>query len=591
MRTRATRLALLAALVPLLLSGCVSLPQSGSVQTRPEQDQVEPIDGPFEFSPSGPREGASPLAVARGFLVAMEASPLSTAVAREFLSDEGRAGWLPERGTVVFGSNVLTESGRTVTASLEDTMQLDARGAWRGEAAEGGVTSYELRLVRERGEWRISNPPDALIIPRTHFETRYQQYFLYFFDPSAQILVPEPVYVPRGGQAPTMLVRRLVLGPDPALRGAVRSFIPAGTEVDLSVPVSGDGIAEVPLTEQVRDLDGEELQLVFAQIAWTLRQVSGVERMRITVGGAPLEIPDEGASQSVTAWTEFDPSIHWASQELFGIRGGKVLALSADGDRNVEGQFGAQEYALRDIAVDLPAEQVAGVTDDGTTVVVAPRGREPDLAPPAASTVEIYRGTDVLRPAWDIYGQVWLVDRARSGATVVVRRGGVVAPVPAPGIAGQDITSFTLSRDGTRFVAVVAAPGDDRVLVSRVLRDREGRVRGMTRAETLAVGPGGIGEIRDVAWRTPGSLALLTGASPRTSEVVLARVDGSSVLGGDSLDAEVFLQRAVHLVASPTPGTPLYLGTRNGRVYALASDGQWAGPVVRGGLQAPVFVG
>ena len=75
-----------------------------------------------------------------------------------------------------------------------------------------------------------------------------------------------------------MLVRRLVLGPDPALRGAVRSFIPAGTEVDLSVPVSGDGIAEVPLTEQVRDLDGEELQLLFAQIAWTLRQVSGVER-------------------------------------------------------------------------------------------------------------------------------------------------------------------------------------------------------------------------------------------------------------------------------------------------------------------------
>ena len=139
----------------------------------------------------------------------------------------------------------------------------------------------------------------------------------------------------------------------------------------------------------------------------------------------------------MTAWTEFDPSIHWASQELFGIRGGRVLALSADGDRNVEGLFGAQEYALRDIAVDLPAEQVAGVTEDGTTVVVAPRGREPDLAPPAQSTVEIYRGTDVLRPAWDIYGQVWLVDRARSGATVVVRRGGVVAAVPAPGSRGR----------------------------------------------------------------------------------------------------------------------------------------------------------
>ena len=55
-------------------------------------------------------------------------------------------------------------------------------------------------MAIENGEWRIAEAPDALIVPETWFEQRFRQVSLYFFDPSAQILVPEPVFVPRGDQ-------------------------------------------------------------------------------------------------------------------------------------------------------------------------------------------------------------------------------------------------------------------------------------------------------------------------------------------------------------------------------------------------------
>ena len=52
-------------------------------------------------------------------------------------------------------------------------------------------------MVMEDGEWRIDAAPDALIVPEDWFETRYRQVSLYFFDPTASILAPEPVFVPQ----------------------------------------------------------------------------------------------------------------------------------------------------------------------------------------------------------------------------------------------------------------------------------------------------------------------------------------------------------------------------------------------------------
>lgn len=573
-----------------LLAGCVSLPDTGSVTTEPRQGTADDGAGSYDYTPLGPRPGYTPSEVVDGFLLAMQASPQSTAVARKYLTDEARAGWFPEKTTLVHGSKVVTGDDRVFRVSLDQTDQLDERGSWLGRVGGSKGVDYDLEVVRERGEWRIANPPDALIIPRDHFESRYQQYAVYYFDPSGQVLIPQPTYLPRGEQAATLLVRRLLDGPDPRLEGVLRSYLPGGIEDVFSVPVSLEGVAEVTLDEQVLRLSEEDRELVLAQLAWTLRQVTGVDSMQVTVDGVPLDVPGAGSPQNVSSWTEYDPAVQWASREVFGVLDGSPVALSESGE-DVAGVFGAQEYALRDIAADLTGSRIAGVSEDGTTVVLAPRGQTTEEPPSPEQTEVLYSGTDVLGPSWDVFENLWLVDRTPDGATVSVVVDGEVMPVEAPGLAGEDVTDFVVSRDGSRVVAVVPGRSGEQLMISRVARTPNGRVRGLTRAVELPLAQGGVDEIRDIAWRSPTSVAVLTGPSPESSQVLLALVDGSTALADVDSTAEIFRRRAVRLVASPSADTPVYLGTPDGSLFELGGDGSWTEAGVRQPLLAPTFAG
>ena len=583
-------LGLAVALLALLLAGCVQLPRAGTVSSRPGQEPADQGTGSYDYQPSGPRPGATPLQIVEDFLLAMQASPQSTAVARKFLTDQARTRWSPEKSTLVYDSRLVSGRDRSFRISMQQTEQLDERGTWLGEIGGADGVGYDLRLAKERGEWRISDPPDALLIPRSYFESRYQQYFVYFFDPTARVLVPEPTYLPRGEQTPTLLVRRLLSGPHESLDGVLRTFIPGGTKYFLSVPVSPDGVAEVDMSEELLRLDQHDREMALAQLAWTLRQVTGVESMRVTVGGAPLEVPTAVSPQSVTSWSQYDPAVHWSSEELFGTRNGRAVAVDPE-DGAVVGRFGAQEYELRDIGVDLAGERVAGVTKDGVTVVLAPRGRAGQGPPGPEQTQVVYsRGVDVLRPAWDVFGDVWLVDRRSDGASVSVVRDGVATPVEAPGLDGQDVTRFLVSRDGTRLVAVVSGRSGDRLVMARIVRNVAGKVHRLTPATEVPLALPTGATIRDIAWRGPAGLAVLTGPTRQSSRVLMALVDGSTPLS-DTDTADVLHRRAVRVVSSPSSDSSMFLQTPDGSLYELGADGQWVGATVRRPLQAPTFVG
>ncbi len=378
------------------LTGCVALPTDGPVHTEPAGDQVE-FEAPVDFTPDGPEPGAPPSEIVRGFLVAMQATPLSTTVARRFLTEGSSTSWVPENGTIIYSSEERNVRGNDVQLTLHDTRRLDARGTWLGQA---GRQSFALDLVRERGEWRISNPPDRLIIPLSHFQTRFTQYSLFFFDKSASVLVPEPVYVPSGPQATTFLVNALLRGPKQRLLGVERTFIPARTALDdISVPVSREGVVQVPLSDDILDLDARDRNLAFAQLAWTLGQVPGVRAMRVTVDGSPLELRGVGADPSVNEWSAFSPTVTWASRELFGIRDGKVVAIIDDRERQVSGPSGSLDLGLMEIGVDLAGQQIAGTTDDGR-VLLSRRSREPGSTPTAKDVTTVFTGgTELLKPA------------------------------------------------------------------------------------------------------------------------------------------------------------------------------------------------
>lgn len=572
------------------LGGCVTLPDEGPVRSVTVSDTGDG-EALVDYTPPGPEKGSGRVQVVEGFLTSMTATPLSTRVAREFLAAPGGRGWDPERGTVSYGSQQLIKGrGDRFTLRLRDVVELDARGAWLGDPTSGRGYDYQLRLVRRAGQWRIANPPDRLLVPRAHFTSQYQQFQLFFFDESARVLVPEPVFVPRGRQAPTLLVSALLRGPEPELRDVVQTFLPSDATLDgLSVPVSRSGTAEVPLGREVLDMDTDRLRRLFAQVSWTLGQLPGVERVRITVDDAPVIPRGSRDEAGVDEWSEFDPAVVWAATDPYGLRGGRVVTLRSGGEEQVSGPLGGVSLGLRSVAVDMLAQRIAGVRADGRRVVESDRDGVPGKRPTAADVRNVYVGTDVLRPAYDLYGQLWIVDRTATGARLsVIRPKAAARTFNARGLTGRQVGRFVLSRDGTRLVTEVRGAKRDELFVSRVRRDPKGRVLSVGAARALAIPPPA-GRIEDVAWRGPSALAVLVRPTPGTSRLLAVEVDGSSDPGQD-LDVDLFAGRAVQLVSSASR-VPLFVGTADGRFFGLSQGVHWKRAPIKAGLLALTYPG
>ncbi len=565
--------------VLLLVAGCTSLPDDGPVElgaaTTPSSSSA-----PFDFNPPGPRPGATAQQVVDGFLQALQATPQTLRVAHEFLTEEAVATWRPDRRTVVYDSQTSSTGAGVVRVDLADAFELDRYGRYLGPRTES-ASPLTFRMVRAGDEWRIGALPDAMVIPRSHFQARYLPMSLFFFDPTGSVLVPEQVHLPRGVQTPTLLVAGLLAGPSVEAQGVERSYLPAGTRLGVSVPVRDDGLAEVQLTPEIQELPEDQLERAVAQLAWTLRQVGQVQRFQVSVDGTPVELPG-GTVVEVEAMAEFAPSVAAASTDLFGLRRRQVVQVV--GNEEMTAAPLTVAFSPRSLGVDLPGARFALVTEDGSGVDVVNREG-------ASSARRAYTGTDVLRPMWDHTGRTWLVDRTAGGPRVVVveRRG--VRTLEAPGLADERVLGASLSRDGTRLaVTVRGARGVSRLLLSRVVRRDSGQPVRLTRAVELAT-PLPLEGGRDLGWRDPTTVAVLTRPTDSTSQVVLTAVDGSSGSVGPVSTTDVLFDAGVALAASPGDPVALVVRTRSGGLHALDLQGRWDFDSGEAGLRAPAFVG
>ena len=107
---------------------------------------------------------------------------------------------------------------------------------------------------------------------------------------------------------------------------------------------------------------------VVAQLAWTLRQVPGLTRIRITSGDAPVPLPDGRRDFSVQEGDAFAPTVRDASDRLFGVDKGRIVAYRRGSTVPAPGPFGRPGYALRSVAVSVAESRIAEVGGDGGTV-------------------------------------------------------------------------------------------------------------------------------------------------------------------------------------------------------------------------------
>jgi hypothetical protein len=565
-RLRAACLGLLA----LLACGCSTLPVSGQVHTQSAGSGEATNQAPY-FEPPGPTKDDTPTGIVRGFLLAMQANPPSTAIARSFLSDHAKDTWKPNQGTIVYDAATVDSAGAQVTARLRGAHRLSPNGSWL-DGTDATTTTVPLTLVQEGGQWRIDDPPNALAVPASYFSSLFVGFDLYFWDRTGTVLVPTRVYVPRGEQTATNLVRALLEGPPPAQRDVAVSAFPAHLDV-LAVVVGDAGIAEVPLGSAVLDLAPAELDRVVVQLAWTLRQVPGITRLRLTVDGAPVPLADGRTDVSVNAGAEYDP-LAVPQRELLAISGGRVVEDDGTDIAPVAGPFGQPGFALRSLAWSTRDHTIAAVTTSGRRVFVAP-----DRGTRSAARVHavLNGGSNVLRPTYDRFGELWLVDVTRRGAVVHVMRGRQDRVVHVEGISGRPVSAFTVTRDGSSLVAVLGTGTNPIIEVSDLVRAADGQVQRATTARTLLISGADLGPARDVAQNGATTVAVLTGTADGPDHVAYVELDGSPgpVPSLDSGAPDSVPGDLGALVASPDPALALRVLTTDGRLFAFTEGEHW----------------
>lgn len=550
---------LLVGLTLASLTACVGMPDSGPVVEVGSEGDIEqpPIAA---IDPRPPEPGALPSAVVTGFLDAMTAWPSQTSVAREFLSEEAAPTWKPEEQTVIYTEALPPQGNLDVSVELVAGEYLDSRGSYVGRLPASRET-VSFPMVRENGEWRIAAAPDALIVPDTWFEQRFRQVSLYFFDPTAQILVPEPVFVPRGEQQASALIEALLRGPGRSLSGVSRTFIPDGLSLaDVSVTPDADGVAELRFRGYSGRLTPEASELMLAQLAWTLDQEPTIRSLRVTLGEQTLTLPGGVSTFGVEEQgAGFDPAVIESSSLLYGLREGRLVFGPADALNPAGGPMGEDPIGIRSIAVNLTATTVAGVSEDGGQVLVSSvRGPRPGVQEVAGGAQSL------LRPAWDFDDRLWLVDDSTDGARISyldVTDRTVTSPqrLDVPGITGRRVTRFLVSRDGSRLVAVVRRRDGDRLMVSRIRHGGDGRVLRATPAQWIVREDDAGPRIRDIGWSSPTAVAVLSRLASEYFQVRTVAVDGSPP-GLDSLLSRPS-GRVLSLATSPAPDEPLYAVT------------------------------
>ncbi|MFW3171920.1 LpqB family beta-propeller domain-containing protein [Geodermatophilus sp. CPCC 206100] len=483
------------AVVLALLSACSTVPTS-SPTVQITQAPTRPA-GEVGIEPLSPVAGATPDEIVRGFLDAAASTVRGHPVAREHLAPEASQSWSDESDITVLGSDyatVTTDAG-TVALTAELVGTIDPRGVF--SVAGEGIYTRDFTLQEVEGEWRITNPPDGLVILEPDFQRLYQRRDLYFLDPTGERVVPDPRYLISGEAQPTALVDRLIEGASASLSAGVRNDL-GGASLNSTVSVSGQtvtvdlsGLAEAPESQ---------LTGLSAQLVWTLEQLPA-RSVQILVDGDPLRLDGVPLQQTVDTWTRFDPDTVPVGAVGHYVNGGALLTVPGN---PAPGPAGTGGYGLTAAAVATdrrtgePTQMVGTTERDGARLLSGPYGGD---------LVEVLAGSSLSAPTVAATREEFWVVRD-GGAVVRVPAGGTPQSVTVPTLAGLGrATVLQLSPDGVRAALVVENGQQESLLVGTVVRSGEGAV---ALRDLRAVAPT-LSQVVDVAWRTAGSLLLLAG--------------------------------------------------------------------------------
>ncbi|MDO8338143.1 MAG: LpqB family beta-propeller domain-containing protein [Microcella sp.] len=450
-RLRRRWLALTAVLPAILLAACVQVPFSGPVQ--PGGEVEENIDAEFDFLPSGPAEGASQEEILAGFLAATTASQNNYRIARQYLAEDAQQDWNPYAGTLVRSREGVVARVDDATLSYTAAVSAEVDGLGRYSAAgEGPQELAPFRFVEEEGEWRIAELQDGILISQQAFPSAFSQHSVYYYDPAFQNLVPDLRWFPTRAEVASRIVRAVLETPTSWLEGAVVSAVPEGTALAALVTVTG-GVAQVDLTDEVLLIDDAQRRALKRQLEASLRNVSNVASVQLTVDQNPVQVADGPLGLDVPP--QVDARLLVRTEEGFGFLGASgVEPVGILSDRVIE--LGATAVTL-----GPSGTLAAALTDAGVWSVRT--GEVP------AALLDARPG--LVAPSVDGYSFLWTATASGAGGIRATELNGTVHAVEAPIASGDRVVSIDVSRDDARVLLLLDGGSGPRLVVAAIIRD------------------------------------------------------------------------------------------------------------------------
>ncbi len=508
-RGRLARAALLCC-TALLLAGCVGIPSSGPVNAG-IGIKAEGIDDGAILIPEGPVRDAKPAQILQGFIAAFAGSQNNYAVAREFLGGDFKASWDPRSSVLVrTGTTHTTSSGTDQMSYTVNTVaDVDSAGSYtRSPEAESQVLTYHF--AKEKGQWRINEGPQGIVLPESTFGSVFSEQTLYFLDPTGQRLVPDRRWFPSGAQ-PVRIVSALLSGPPSSLRGAVYSAFPDGTKLSSPLIPVQDGIAKIDLSVEAISAKSNERGLMKLQLLSSLSGVPNITGVAISVGDSPLTLPSPGGTTPVTD-PQVDPRPLVLQKDEFGFaENGKVTPIPS---------LSQKILALKPTAVTLAS--------NGTTAaVLSPAGVS--LVTSSSPALDLDSRGGLIAPTLDEDGYVWTVPTASPNAIEVFNTSGKMYSLNPSLPAGSQIVSLAVSRDGARVAMYLSTDAGPRLIVSGIVRSSDQQQLPVSLvAEPVLDVTADSGAAIDASWADGLSVATLSVANGQPS-VILYQLGGPRV--------------------------------------------------------------
>lgn len=488
MRFTKSLTAIAGALAIFLATGCAQIPSSGEVKRGPQIESG--LAGEFlYYSPIGPAQGDSQEEVIRGFINAGTAPQNDYSTAREYLASNLKSSWNPSEATLVQRGVMALESlgGGEIQATTGVQAQVGNQGELQLQPEQFEQT-LNFKVVRENGQWRISEAPNLTVVIAPVFDVIFEPYSLYFFDRQQEFLVPDVRWFPSRASTTTLITKAILEGPSQWLREGVVSAIPSGTNLAIDSVAIDNAIAQVDLTARALVAEPAQARRMRAQLRATLLQVPGVNDVAISIERSP---------QDIATITTVQPQQN--SQYPIGLINNKLRQVAGNQTVLRNSSYALSKMTAKDFAISSDGSQVALRDDQGVWVGdLDSIGRPIELIDNRAS---------LLTPAFDEQGYLWLTSANSTSTLVAYQDSGKARQIDAYWLRGMKRKAFALSQDGSRIVVLEQRASGNRLWAAVVVRDGQGQP--LRLGDPIELTPDG-GEVISVSWDDESSLAVLT---------------------------------------------------------------------------------